>query len=85
MCKTFLAKSESPVDKNSPCLRMRRTDSQSLILDRVKTGVSLSDSTQQLRCETADVPGFYLTPLDAAGKSPILDVIQNTKAKERAS
>ena len=65
--------------------RIKLSISQILILDGVKTGISLSGFAQQLRRKNADIAGIYYTLLDAAGTSPTLILNQNAKAKERGS
>ena len=64
---------------------IKLSNSQTLILDGVETGIFLSDFAQQLRRKIADVPDIYFTLLDAAGISPTLILNQNAKAKERES
>ena len=62
---------------------IKLSNSQTFILDGVKTGVLLSDFAQKLRCRNADIPDMYFTLLDAAGISPTLVMNQNAKPKER--
>ena len=64
---------------------MKLSNSQTLILDGVETGIFLSDFVQQLRRKNADVPIIYFTLLDAAGISLTLIPNENAKAKERGS
>ena len=52
-------------------------------MDGVETGVLLSDFGQFGR-ENADVPDFYCTLLDAAGKSPTLVLNQNARERKLA-
>ena len=75
----------SKADKILSCPRIKLSNSQTLIVDGVKTGIFLSDFAQQLRRKNADVPDIYFTLLDAAGFSPTLILNQNAKAKERGS
>ena len=67
------------------CSRIKLSNSQTIILDGVDTGVLISDFTLHLRRKNADVPYIYFTLLDAAGISPSLVFNQNAKAKERGS
>ena len=83
--KKLFSKGDSLVDKILSCPRIKLSNSQTLILDGVETGVFLSDFAQQLRLKNADVPDLYFTLLEAAGKSPTLILNQNAKAKERGS
>ena len=83
--KKFFSKADSLVDKILSCPRIELSNSQTLILDDVGTGIFLSDFAQQLRRKNADVPDVYFTSLDAAGITPTLFLNQNAKAKERAS
>ena len=70
--KKLFSKADSLVDKILSCPRIKLSNSQTLILDSVETGIFLSDFAQQLRCKNADVPDNYFTLLDAAGISPTL-------------
>ena len=83
--KKLLSKADSLADKILSCPRTKLSNSQSLILDGVETGVFLSDFVQQLRRKNEDVPDNYFTLLDAAGISPTRILNQNAKAKERRS
>ena len=65
--------------------RIKLSNSQTLILDGVETGVFLLDFSQQMRRKNADVPDIYFTLLDAAGILPTLILNQNAQAKERGS
>ena len=63
--KKYFSKADSLVDKTLSCPRIKQSNSQTLILDRVETGIFLSDFAQQLRRKNADVPDLsllYLTP-----------------------
>ena len=73
------------IDKILSCSRIKLSNSQTIILDGVDTGVLISDFTLHLRRKNADVPDIYFTLLDAAGISPSLVFNQNAKAKERGS
>ena len=59
--KKLFAKADSLVDKILPCLRIKLSDSQTLIMDSMETGALLSDFSQQLRRENADVPVVCFT------------------------
>ena len=83
--KKLFSKADSLVDKILSCPRIKLSNSHTLILDRVETGVFLLDFAQQLRRKNADIPGIYFTLLDAAGICPTLILNQNAKAKERGS
>ena len=83
--KKLFSEADSLVDKTLSCPRIKLSNSQTLILDGVKTGIFLSNFAQQLRRKNADVPDIYFTLLDAAGISPTLILNQNAKAKERGS
>ena len=82
--KKLFSKADSSVDKILSSL-IKLSNSQTLILDGVETGIFLSDFAQQLRRKNADVPDIYFTLLDAADISPTLILNQNAKAKERGS
>ena len=83
--KKLFSKADSLVDKILSCPRIKLSNSQTLILDGVETGMFLSDFAQQLRRKNADVPDIYFTSLDAAGISPTLILNQNAKAEKRGS
>ena len=85
MNKKLFSKADSLVDKILFCPRIKLSNSQTLILDGVETGIFLSDFAQQLRRKNADVPDIYFTSLDAAGISPTLILNQNANAEERGS
>ena len=83
--KKLFGKADTLIDKILSCSRIKLSNSQTLILDGVDTGVLISDFTLHLRRKNADVPDIYFTLLDAAGISPSLVFNQNAKAKERGS
>ena len=83
--KNLFAKADSLVDKTLSYPRIKFSNSQTLKVNGVETGVLLSDYNKQLVCENADVPDIYFTLLDAAGISPFLLVNQNAEANERWS
>ena len=69
------------IDKILSCSRSKFSNSQTILLDGVDTGVLISDFTLHLRRKIADVPDIYFNLLDAAGKSPSLVFNENAKAK----
>ena len=83
--KKLFCKADSLVDKILSCPRIKLSNSQTIILDGVDTGVLISDFTLHLRRKNADVPDIYFTLLDAAGISPSLVFNRNAKAKDRGS
>ena len=83
--KKLCGKANTLIDKILSCSPIKLSNSQTIILDGVDTGVLISDFTLHLRRTNADVPDIYFTLLDAAGISPSLVFNQNAKAKERGS
>ena len=83
--KKMFGKSDTLIDKVLSCSRIKLSNSQTIILDGVDTGVLISDFILHLRRKNADVPDIYFTLLDAAGISPSLVFNQNAKAKDRGS
>ena len=83
--KKLFSKADSLVDKILSCPHIEFSNSQTLILDGVETGIFLSDFAQQLRRKNAEVSDIYFTLLDAAGISPTLILNQNAKTKEKGS
>ena len=83
--KKLFGKADPLIDKILSCSRIKLSNSQTIILDGVHTGVLISDFTQHLRRKNADVPDIYFTLLDAAGISPSLVFNQNAKAKDTGS
>ena len=83
--KKLFGKSDTLINKVLSCSRIKLSNSQTIILDGVDTGVLISDFTLHLRRKNADVPDIYFTLLDAAGISPSLVFNQNAKAKDRGS
>ena len=67
------------------CPHIKLSNSQTLMLDGVETGIFLMDFAQQLRRNNADVPDISFTLLDAAGISPTLILNQIAKVKEGGS
>ena len=72
-------------DKILSCPRIKLSNSQTLILDGVETGIFLLGFAQQLRRKNANVPDIYFPSLDAASISPSLILNQNAKSEERRS
>ena len=70
--KKLFGKADTLIDKILWCSCIKLSNSQTIILDGVNTGVLISDFTQHLRRKNADVPDFYFSLLDAAGMSPSL-------------
>ena len=83
--KKLFGKADTLIDKILSCSRIKLSNSQTIILDGVDTGVLISDFTLHLRGKNADVPDIYFTLLDAAGISPSPVFNQNAKAKDRES
>ena len=83
--KKLFGKADPRIDKILSCSRIKLSNSQTIILDGVETGVIISDFTLHLRRKTANVPDIYFTLLEAAGISPSLVFHQNAKAKDRGS
>ena len=83
--KKLFGKADTLYDKILSCSRIKLSNSQTIILDGVDTGVLISDFTLHLRRKNAVVPDIYFTLLEAAGKSPSLVFNQNAKAKDRGS
>ena len=63
--KNMFGKADPLIDKILSCSCIKLSNSQSLILDGVDTGVLISDFTLHLRRKHADVPDIYFTLLDA--------------------
>ena len=57
----------SLIHKILSCSRIKLSNSQTIFLDGVDTGVLISDFTLHLRRKNADVRDIYITLLDAAG------------------
>ena len=70
--KKLFGKGDTLKDKILSCSRIKLSNSQTIILDGVDTGVLTSDFFQPLRQKNVDVPGIYFTLLGAVGKSPAL-------------
>ena len=83
--KKLFGKADTPIYKILSCSRIKLSQSKTIILDDVDTGVLISDFTLHLRRKNVDVPDIYFTLLDAAGISLYLVFNQNTKPKDRGS
>ena len=83
--KKLFGKADALPDKILSCSRIKLSNSQTLFLDGVGTGVLISDFTLYLRRKYVDVPDIYFTLLGAAGISSSLVFNQNGKAKDRGS
>ena len=64
--RKIFSKADSLVDEILSCPRIKLSNSQTLILNGVETGIILSDFAQQLCPKNADVPDIYFTLRDAA-------------------
>ena len=67
--KKLFGKADTLIDKILSCSCIKLSNSQTIVLDGVHTGVLISNFTQHLRRKNADVPDHYFTLLDAAGIS----------------
>ena len=83
--KKLFGRADTLKDKILSCSRIKLSNSQTIILEGVDTGVLISDFTLHLSRKNADVPDIYFTLLDAAGISRSLVFNQNAKAKDRGS
>ena len=83
--KKHFGKADSLLHKILSCSRIKLSNSQTIILDGIDTGVLMSDFTLHLHRKNADVPEIYFTLLDAAGIPPSLVFNQNARAKDRGS
>ena len=81
--KKLFGKADTLRDKTLTCSRVKLSNSQTIILDGVDSGVLISDFTLHFGRKHIDVPVIYFTSLDAAGISPSLIFNQNAKAKDR--
>ena len=74
--KNLFGKADTLIDKILSCSRIKLSNSQTIVLDGVDTGVLISDFTLHLRRKNADVPDINFT---------LLVFNQNAKAKDRGS
>ena len=77
----LFAKAHTLVDKNFSCPHVKHSNSHTLKLEGVETGILVFYFAQQFFRKNADVPDIYFTLLDAAGISQSLVVNQNANAK----
>ena len=81
-----LSTSASPlVNKTLESPRIKLSNSNTLILDGIKTGVLLKDFAQRLRRKNLAIPDIYFTLLDAVSVAPKLVVNSHAKCKERGA
>ena len=83
--KKVFGKADNLIDKILSCSRIKLSNSQTIILDDVDTGVLISDFTLRLSQINAVVQDIYFTLPGAAGISPSLVLNQNATAKDRGS
>ena len=83
--KKLFGKTDTLIDKISACSSIKLSNSQTIFLHGVDTGVLNSIFIRNLRRKSADVPDISFTLLDAAGISPSLVFNQKAKAKDRGS
>ena len=58
--KKLFGKADALIDKILSCTRIKLSNSQTITLDDVDTGVLISDFTLHLRRKNSDVPAFTL-------------------------
>ena len=83
--KKLFGEADTLIDKILSYSRIKFSNSQTIILDGVDTGVSILDFSQDLRRKNVDVPDVYFTLLDAAGIPPSPVLNQKAKAKDRGN
>ena len=83
--KKLSAKADSLVDKTLYSPRIKLSNSRTLILDVVETGVLQSDFARQLCDKNADIPDIYFNLVDAVSLSPTFVLNQNAKAIKTGS
>ena len=83
--KKLFGKADTLIDKILSCSSIKLSNSQTILLDGVDTGVLFSDFTLHLHQKNVEVPDIYFTLLDAAGISPSLVSNPNAKANDRGS
>ena len=83
--RKLFGRADSLIDKILSSSRIKISNSQTIILDGVDTGVLISDFTLHLHRKNVDVLDSHFTLLDAAGISSSLVFNQNAKAKDRGS
>ena len=72
-----------PVNKILASPRIKLSNSNTFILDGIKTGVLLKDFAQRLKCKNVPIRDFYFTFSDAASITTDLVVNSHAKGKER--
>ena len=81
-----LTTSASPlVNKTLESPRIKVSNSNTLILDGIETGVLLKDFVQRLMRKNVPIPDIYFTLLDAASITPDIVVNSHAKGKERGA
>ena len=81
-----LSTSASPlVNKTLESPRIKLSNSNTLILDGIETGVLLKDFAQRLKRKNVPKPDNFFTLLDAASITPDIVVITHAKGKEGAA
>ena len=73
------------VNKILETARIKLSNSNTLILDGIETGVLLKDFTQRLKRKNVLIPDIYFTLLDAASITPNLVVNSHAEGKERGA
>ena len=81
-----LSASASPlVNKSLESPRIKLSNSNTLILGGIETGVLLKVFAQRLKRKNVPIPDFYFTLLDAASITPNFVVNSHAKSKERGA
>ena len=81
-----LSTSASPlVNKVLESPRIKLSNSSTLILDGIETGVLLNDFAQRLKRKNVHIPDIYFTLLDATSITPNLVVNSHAKGEERGA
>ena len=65
--------------------RVKLSNSNTLIVDGIETGVLLKDFAQRLGRKNVPIPDIYFTLLDAASVTPDIVVNSHAKCKERGA
>ena len=65
--------------------RIKLSNSNTLILDGIETGVLLKDFAQHLKRKNVPIPDIYFTLLDAASITPDLGINRHANGKERGA
>ena len=74
-----------PVNKHLEAPRIKLSNSITLILDGIETGVLLKDFAQRLKRKNVPIPDIYFTLLDAASITPNRVVNSHAKGKGRGA